>query len=169
MSGRLRPFGCAGLAASALAALPVAAAQGAGRGELQGHLVAELLVLFGCIFLLAAAIGMLRFPDFYTRLHASTKLVTLGGVGIFGGAAIAFAPLEATGRVLLIAGFFFLTAPLSGYMIARSGYLRGLAPAREATSVDEWNALGVASAANGAGADPHDAPLDASDAETGRP
>jgi multicomponent Na+:H+ antiporter subunit G len=88
---------------------------------------------------------LVRFPDFYTRLHATTKLVTLGGLGIFGGAAIAFAPVGATSRVLLIAVFFFLTAPLSGYMIARAGYLRGLEPYREDTSVDEWEALGSTS------------------------
>lgn len=118
-----------------------AATQG-GAVTLQGDPLAEGLVLFGCVFLLAAAIGMLRFPDFYVRLHASTKLVTLGGLGIFGGAAIAFAPVQEVPRVLLIALFFFLTAPLSGYMIARSGYLRGLEPYREDTSVDDWGALG---------------------------
>ena len=113
-----------------------------GARSLTGALVPDLLILFGCVFLLAAAVGLVRFPDFYVRLHATTKLVTLGGIGIFGGAAIGFASIEATERVLLIAVFFFLTAPLSGYMIARSGYLRGLAPYREDTSVDEWGALG---------------------------
>lgn len=108
------------------------------------QLLPQILILFGCFFLLAAAVGVLRFPDFYTRLHASTKLVTLGGIGIFGGAAIAFAPADGAGRVVLIASFFLLTAPISGYMIARSGYLRGLPPHREETSVDEWNACGAA-------------------------
>ena len=105
--------------------------------------IAEVLILFGSIFILAGAVGMLRFPDFYTRLHAATKLVTIGGLGLFGGAALAFAGEQATGRVLLIAGFFFLTAPLSGYMIARAGYLRGLTPYREEGSVDEWGAMGA--------------------------
>ena len=114
-------------------------------------LVAELLILFGCVFILTAGIGMLRFPDFYARLHASSKLVTLGGIGIFGGAAIAFAPLGVTQRVVLTAVFFFLTAPLSSYMIARAGYLRGLKPYFEEGSVDEWGALGVASETFGPG------------------
>lgn len=118
------------------------AVEGAANGSLAGALVPDLLILVGCVFLLAAAIGLVRFPDFYTRLHATTKLVTLGGIGIFGGAAIAFAEVQATERVLLIAVFFFLTAPLSGYMVARSGYLRGLPPYQEPTSVDEWGALG---------------------------
>ncbi len=117
---------------------------------LRSNIVAEVLILIGCVFLLAAAIGMLRFPDVYIRLHASTKLVTLGGLGIFGGAALAFAPAGLTPRVMVIALFFFLTAPLSGYMIGRSAYLRGLVPYRESTSVDEWQANGVERGVNGA-------------------
>jgi multicomponent Na+:H+ antiporter subunit G len=105
--------------------------------------VSEALILAGTFFLLAAALGMLRFPDPYTRLHAATKLVTLGGLGIFGGAALAFAPAQATGRVVLVATFFLLTAPLSGYMIAHAAYLRGIKPFEEDTSVDEWGACGA--------------------------
>ncbi|MCA9837736.1 MAG: monovalent cation/H(+) antiporter subunit G [Trueperaceae bacterium] len=111
----------------------------------QSNLIAELLILGGCFFILAAGIGMFRFPDFYTRLHASSKLVTLGGIGVFGGAAFAFLSLAATQRVLLTAVFFLLTAPLSGYMIARAGYLQGLKPYREDNSVDEWQACGAES------------------------
>lgn len=122
---------------------PAAAPAGA---ALSGGPLSDVLILLGSIFLLAAAVGVVRFPDVYVRLHAATKLVTLGGLGIFIGAALAFADVAASERVLLVAAFFFLTAPLSGYMIARSGYLRGLTPAREASSVDEWNACGSAAA-----------------------
>jgi len=108
----------------------------------QVSVLAQILILFGSLFILSAALGLIRFPDFYTRLHASTKLVALGGLGIFGGAALAFAPMGANARVLVIASFFFLTAPLSGYMIARAGYLRGLRPYREETSVDDWGLMG---------------------------
>ncbi len=107
------------------------------------ELISDLLLLVGSFFILAAGIGMFRFPDFYTRLHAATKLVTLGGIGIFVAAALSFETPLATSRILLIIVFFFLTAPLSAYMIARSGYLRGLTPYREADSVDEWDALGA--------------------------
>lgn len=146
MTARLRRV-AARLPVALLSALTVAVAVGQGvSGEetaLRGSVVAEVMVLIGCLFLLLAAIGIFRFPDFYTRLHASTKLVTLGGIGIFGGSAIAFSAEGAAARVLLIAGFYLVTAPLSGYMIARAGYLRGLAPVREPTSVDEWGALGT--------------------------
>lgn len=111
---------------------------------LTGNLFAEILILIGAIILFFAALGMLRFPDFYTRLHSSTKLVTLGGLGIFGGTALALQTQESITRLLLVAAFYFLTAPIAAYVIARAGYLRGLPPHREASSVDEWGALGVA-------------------------
>ena len=126
------------LVAAALAGTASAAQQ----PKLASSVVAEVLILFGAVFILAAALGMLRFPDFYTRLHASTKLVTLGGIGIFGGSAAIFASIGAAERVLLIAAFFVLTAPLSGYMIARAGYLGGLRPYFEESSADEWQELG---------------------------
>lgn len=110
--------------------------------RIEGNLWAELLILFGCFFILVSAIGMVRFPDVYTRLHASTKLVTLGGLGIFGGGALSFLSIGASERVLLIFAFFFLTAPLSGYMISRSSYLLGFKMYEEETSVDEWGELG---------------------------
>ncbi|MEM6430798.1 MAG: monovalent cation/H(+) antiporter subunit G [Deinococcota bacterium] len=108
-------------------------------------LVSDLLILFGSFFILAAAIGILRFPDFYTRLHASTKLVTLGGIGILIGAAFAFNNTQQSERIILIIVFFFLTAPLSGYMIGRAGYLRGLPFYKEHGTQDEWQALGSVS------------------------
>lgn len=111
---------------------------------LTGNLFAEILILIGAIIIFFAALGMLRFPDFYTRLHSSTKLVTLGGLGIFGGTALALQTGESITRLLLVAAFYFLTAPIAAYVIARAGYLRGLPPHKEPTSVDEWGALGVA-------------------------
>lgn len=110
--------------------------------RIEGNMLAEVLILFGCFFILVSAIGMVRFPDVYTRLHASTKLVALGGLGIFGGAALAFQPVGAGERVLLIFAFFFLTAPLSGYMISRAVYLLGVPMYEEDTTVDEWGAFG---------------------------
>lgn len=121
--------------------------------RIEGNLWAELLILFGCFFILISAIGMVRFPDVYTRLHASTKLVTLGGMGIFGGGALSFLSVGASERVLLIFAFFFLTAPLSGYMISRSSYLLGLKMYEEETTVDEWGAFGSLVSQDGAGSE----------------
>lgn len=108
-------------------------------------MIADALILVGSFFILAAAIGVTRFPDLYTRLHASTKLVTLGGLGVFIGTALALQDPFVTTRMLLITAFFFLTAPLSAYMIARAAYLRGLPLFKETESADEWGELGAES------------------------
>ena len=102
----------------------------------------NVFLLVGSVFILAAGISMIRFPDFYTRAHASSKLVTLGGASIFVAAGIAFSGVELSNRLLLVAFFFLLTAPLSTYAITRAGYLRGYEPYKEPESVDEWDELG---------------------------
>ena len=102
----------------------------------------DAAVLFGSLFILSAGIGMWRFPDAYTRAHASAKLVTIGGLSIFGGASVAFFPVDESGRLLLTGFFFLLTTPVASYMIIRAAYLSGVSPYWEADSADEWNALG---------------------------
>ncbi|AFZ66645.1 monovalent cation/H(+) antiporter subunit G [Deinococcus peraridilitoris] len=104
----------------------------------------DLPILLGAFFVLTAAVGVLRFPDLYSRLHASSKLVTLGSAGIFIGAIVEFAEVEVAARVLAILAFQFLTTPLSAYIIANAAYLRGLPPRLERPGADEWNALGLA-------------------------
>ncbi|MFC6616598.1 monovalent cation/H(+) antiporter subunit G [Deinococcus radiophilus] len=107
----------------------------------------DIPVLIGSIFVLAAAIGVLRFPDLYSRLHASSKLVTLGSAGIYLGVAVDFAEPSAFTRLLAVLLFQFITTPLSAYLIAQASYLRGL-PAALSTpprgQADEWGAPGLA-------------------------
>ncbi|MBB6017500.1 monovalent cation/H(+) antiporter subunit G [Deinococcus radiopugnans] len=102
----------------------------------------DIPILLGAFFVLTAAIGMVRFPDLYSRLHASSKLITLGSAGIFIGVGLEFAQTEALTRLAAVLLFQFLTTPLSAYLIAQAAYLRGLAPLLEGP--DEWNALGKA-------------------------
>jgi multicomponent Na+:H+ antiporter subunit G len=102
--------------------------------------IRDIPILIGSFFVLTAAIGVLRFPDLYTRLHASSKLVTLGSVGMLVGAYFAFAEVDVLARISAIIFFQFLTNPVSGYMIARSSYLRGLPPVLESSGRDQWQA-----------------------------
>ena len=83
-------------------------------------LVAALVVLGG-VFTLVGAIGMVRFPDFFMRLHAPTKATTLG----VGGVLLASMGLSwATGgyglHELLITLFLFVTAPVSANLMAQA-------------------------------------------------
>ena len=80
-----------------------------------------LLLLVSAFFLLVGALGMLRFRDFFQRLHAPTKASTLG----VGGVLIASMLLgAATGRFgvheLLITLFIFITAPVSANLLAKA-------------------------------------------------
>ncbi|WP_027459843.1 monovalent cation/H(+) antiporter subunit G [Deinococcus murrayi] len=107
------------------------------------RLARDLPILFGAFFVLTAAIGVVRFPDLYSRLHASSKLVTLGSAGIFLGVAFALSDAAAFTRLAAVLLFQFLTTPLSAYLIAQAAYLRGLPPILTG-GVDEWGALGRA-------------------------
>lgn len=83
--------------------------------------VAGALVLGASFFLLVGAIGLLRFPDFYMRLHAPTKASTLG----VGGVLVASMLLSLShGRFgmaeLLITLFVFVTAPVSANLLAQA-------------------------------------------------
>lgn len=105
--------------------------------------IRDIPILLGAFFVLTSAIGIFRFPDLYSRLHASSKLVTLGSAGIFLGAALSFQDSAAFTRLLAVLLFQFLTTPLTAYLIAQAAYLRGLAPVLPG-GVDEWGALGRA-------------------------
>jgi len=84
------------------------------------------LLLLGGAFILIGAIGIVKLPDFYTRLHAPTKATTLG----IGSILIASMMIHAIkgGSIniqeLVISLFLFLTAPVSAYMIAKAAIHR---------------------------------------------
>lgn len=83
------------------------------------QLLMALLLLVGGLFALVGAIGLLRFKDFYMRLHAPTKASTLGVGGVLLASMVAS---WACGRVglheLLITLFIFITAPVSVNLLA---------------------------------------------------
>jgi multicomponent Na+:H+ antiporter subunit G len=65
-------------------------------------------------------------PDLFTRMHAATKLPTLGMSCILLAVAIHFGELAVTTRVLLGIAFFFLTVPISAQVIGRAAYHTGV-------------------------------------------
>jgi multicomponent K+:H+ antiporter subunit G len=82
--------------------------------------VAALLVVGG-LFTLIGAIGMVRFPDFFMRLHAPTKATTLGVGGVLL-ASMAMSWMRGAFGVheLLITLFLFVTAPVSANLMAQA-------------------------------------------------
>ena len=83
-------------------------------------IVAAVLVLSGVFFLAMGGVGLVRFPDFYTRMHAAGKCDTLGVLLVLVGLAVFEGPTLASVKILLIAVFMFLTSPTSTHAIARA-------------------------------------------------
>jgi multicomponent Na+:H+ antiporter subunit G len=79
----------------------------------------------GALFILLAAIGFVRMPDFYLRLSVTTKAATLGIGLILGSAALYFYEVSVVSRVLAIILFLLLTAPVAAHMIGRTSYFIG--------------------------------------------
>jgi len=108
------------------------------------EIVASVLLLIGLAFTLLGSIGLARFPDFYTRMHAPTKATTLG-VSSMALAAVLVVPggvVAVLMKALTIIAFLFLTAPIGAHMMARAARSGGIAPCEE-THVDEMPAAPI--------------------------
>lgn len=84
-----------------------------------------ILLLTGAAFSLIASIGLLKFPDVFTRMHAAAKSGTLGGGLILLAVMIHFLRWDITIETFLIIVFFILTAPVSTHMMGRAAYKIG--------------------------------------------
>ena len=82
----------------------------------------------GAIFCLLAGVGILRMPDIYTRMQASTKAGTLGIACIIIGVGIHFGDTLTGLEAALVVAFIFLTAPIASHLIARAAYILGIRP-----------------------------------------
>ena len=86
-----------------------------------GEWLAAVLLLVAAVFLLVGAIGLVRLPDFYMRLHGPTTASTLGVGSILLASMIVSATHGRAGFAeLLITLFVFLTAPVSANMMAQA-------------------------------------------------
>lgn len=80
-----------------------------------------VLLVVGGAFALVGAVGMLRFPDFYMRLHAPTKATTLGVGGVLiASMVVSWVRGEPGLHELLITLFLFVTAPVSANLLAQA-------------------------------------------------
>lgn len=85
-----------------------------------------LLVAVGLFFLVVGTVGLLRLPNVYNRMHATSKATTLGAASLFLGAFVHFGPTGA-GLVSLVGiVFLFVTAPTGAHMISRAAQRMGV-------------------------------------------
>ncbi len=84
------------------------------------------LLLLGSCFCLLAAVGLIRMPDLYTRMQASTKGGTLGVGCLVLAVALKNQDLLTAAQALLVTAFVFLTAPVSSHLLGRAAYFVGV-------------------------------------------
>lgn len=82
----------------------------------------------GLFFVFAGTIGVLRLPDFYTRLHAAGMTDTLGAELILLGLIFQSGFSQMTLKLLLVAFFLFVTSPTATHAVAHAAYKSGLKP-----------------------------------------
>ena len=96
--------------------------------ELILNLISAGLLAAGSIFVLIGAFGLIRFPDFYTRLHAAGITDTLGAELILLGLMLQAGLSLVTVKLILISLFIFFTSPTATHAVANAARVMGLKP-----------------------------------------
>lgn len=83
------------------------------------------LLVTGVFLAVVAGVGLVRFPDVFSRMHAATKPATLGMLLVGSGAALRMDDAGDAVKLLLVVAFQFLTSPVASHMIGRAAYRSG--------------------------------------------
>jgi len=85
-------------------------------------LLAGVAVVGGALLIALGSIGLLRFPDVFTRMHAATKAATVGVIGTTLAASLESSALGGTLILLVVVALLFLSGPLGMSLLARAAY-----------------------------------------------
>ncbi len=88
-------------------------------------LLIMILSTLGAIFILIASFGIVKMPDFYSRLSITIKAATLGIGCILIAAVLYFSDFSVTTKALAIIFFLFITSPVAGFLISKVAYVTG--------------------------------------------
>lgn len=88
------------------------------------------LLCIGAFFLFLSCLGLWRLDDFYQRIHAPTKAITLGLASLFAATVLAFRDGVVAAKAILAIVFIGATAPVGAHFLASTGYRCGLRPRR---------------------------------------
>ncbi len=95
------------------------------------HGVAGGFLGVGVFFMIVGAIGVVRFPDFYTRLHGAGVTDTMGAEFILIGLVVMSPDVQTALKLLVVMLFLFITSPTATHAIANAAYSAGVAPMLE--------------------------------------
>ena len=86
------------------------------------------LLLVGAVLALIGTIGVLRFPDFYTRLHAASVTDTAAATLAIAGMMLLAPSMAIMFKLVVVWRFLFLTGPTSSHAVANAAHTAGLQP-----------------------------------------
>ena len=86
------------------------------------------LLLSGAFFLLAGALGMVRLPDVFTRMHAAGMTDTMGAGLILAGLCVHSGVNLVTLRLVLVLAFLWFTSPIATHALAKAALSGGAEP-----------------------------------------
>lgn len=98
--------------------------------------IISIILTLGAVFVLLAAIGVVKMPDLFLRISVTTKAATLGVGLMLVGVIIHFGDFYTTTRSIAILLFVFLTAPIGAHLIGRAAYITGV-PLWKNTKMDQ--------------------------------
>ena len=101
-------------------------------------IIAYFFMVGAMLFAVTTTVGLIRFPDVYTRIHASAVVLTISAVMLSFGIAIYVWQFYLSMKILLVGLIFLITNPLATHAIARASYRRQIA-CPEVRSVDDYS------------------------------
>lgn len=133
--------------------------------DLVADVAASVCLIGGALLAFAAGVGVLRFPDLLSRMHAGTKPQVLGLILVLIGLSLRLRSGGAVWALVLVALFQMLTAPVAAHLVGRAGYRTGKVR-RDLLVVDELtDAQARAATRDDADLPRNDAPEETTDAE----
>jgi multicomponent Na+:H+ antiporter subunit G len=88
--------------------------------------ISTIFLAAGSLIMITGTVGLLKFPDFYTRMHATGKCDTLGQILIIMGCMIYEGFTFITIKLLLVSAFYLLAGPASTHALMKAAYVTGL-------------------------------------------
>ncbi len=91
-------------------------------------IITGILLALGCFFIIVASIGIVRFPDFYSRMHPAGKCDTLGQLLVLSGLIVYEGFTLVSIKLLIIIILIFIVNPTATHALAKAAYLSGVKP-----------------------------------------
>ena len=107
------------------------------------NIIVTAMLICGLVFFAGGAVGIIRFPDFYSRLHPASKLdtaglaTTMGALAFYSASTFSLPSLITALKIILIFVFVFITSPTATHAIVDAGVRAGLTPWRKEPETDK--------------------------------